>query len=418
MKKNYFLTLLSFLVLYTTSNAQVPVMTSLSGPASVCSAPSPASNYNATASNAPTSYSWTVSPSAGVIISNPTSANATISFPYSNTTYTVYCTASNGSGTSAPLQYVISVFQTPTVTFSGATAFCQGSFTNLQASSTIIPGSSTIGYNWAPSSGLNTTTGPNVTASPSVTTTYTVIATIGSCTNTSQIVINPKPTPTITVNSYIVDLCSGNSTTLTASGATSYTWTGGITNGVGFTPLTSGYFQVTGQNSIGCRDSVGVIVNVNSNPTVSAMASSTTICKGLTTTLTLSGSVNTFSVNSIASNSLAVVSPTISKTYTISGTDFFGCKGTATIDIVVLPCVGIKENLIENTNLTVFPNPNNGTFNISSQLNEKAIIINDVGQVIQTLNLYAGKKEQINDLSSGIYFILTPTSRNKVIILK
>lgn len=54
--------------------------------------------FNDNSSASPTSWFWSVSPSAGVLISNPNAQNPQIVFPSSGT-YTVYLSASNASGT-------------------------------------------------------------------------------------------------------------------------------------------------------------------------------------------------------------------------------------------------------------------------------------------------------------------------------
>lgn len=102
-------------------------MNSIVGSSVICSSPSVPSSFSASASNSPTSYSWSIStPSAGVIIGNASNSITSISFPYTNATYTIYCTATNGFGTSPTVPFVVTVFETPSVTFSGANTFCQG----------------------------------------------------------------------------------------------------------------------------------------------------------------------------------------------------------------------------------------------------------------------------------------------------
>lgn len=416
MKKTHFLFISSFLCA-TITFAQAPVMNSITGPSSACSSPALPNTYNATASNSPTAYAWSVSPSTGVVIANPTAANTTISFPHSNGTYTIYCSASNNFGSSAPVTYTVNVFETPTVTFSGANTFCQGSSTNIQASSTILAASPTIFYNWTPPTGLNTTSGPNVVASPQNITTYTVTGTIGFCSNSSQITITPKISPTVTLNSYNVDLCAGSSTTLTASGANTYAWTGGITNGVGFTPSFSNFYIVTGTDLNGCTDTSGASVNVYSYPALFAAASPSAICAGNSTTLNFSGA-SSYSINSFPTANNSVQSPSAPTTYTISGANFIGCTSTTTLSVFVSSCVGITENSFAENDILLYPNPSTGTFNIKAAADETALIINELGQVIRNIQLKAGSEEQVSGLNSGIYFMVTPHSRNRIVVIK
>lgn len=194
MKSLYNLFLLPALFFINHAVAQVPVMGSISGSSSSCSAPSAPKSYTVTASNSPTYYTWNCFPSAGVVFGSPSASVTSISFPYTGTHYTISCTATNASGTSSTASsFLVNVFETPTVTFSGANSFCQGSSTNLSASPTILSASSTLSYNWAPATGLNSTTNYSVNASPASNTTYTVLLTIGTCTNSQQVSVSVNP---------------------------------------------------------------------------------------------------------------------------------------------------------------------------------------------------------------------------------
>ncbi len=347
--KKYFYSTFFVLALFNCV-AQIPVMNSISGPSNVCSSPSWPMSFSASAINSPTAYQWYVStPSVGVIIGSPINATTTISFPYSNATYTLYCEASNGFGTSPTTSFVVNIFETPSVTFSGANSFCQGSSTNLQASSTILMASPTISYGWSAAYGLNITNQPNVIANPSVTTTYTVVATKGICSNSAQITVSVLPTPTLSVFSNTNSLCFGNSATLTING-----------------------------NAI------------------------------------------TYSLNGVSSLTNAVISPTVTLTYTISGSNGLGCIGTTTLTQIVVPCgLGLRENFVNGTDhLFIYPNPAWGWFNIRSAKSEVAIITNELGQIIRTVNLIADAEIKINGLNGGIYFIITPTTKLKIVVIQ
>jgi sugar lactone lactonase YvrE len=81
------------------------------------------------------------------------------------------------------------------------------------------------------------------------------------------------------VTNETVQVCPGNSLTLTASLGVSYVWTGpqAITNGVSFTPTVTGTYTVTVTDAGGCisLDSVKVDVSL---PTMSAASSTPTVC--------------------------------------------------------------------------------------------------------------------------------------------
>src|SRR5437762_13527752 len=115
MVKIYFFTFILGVFLIGDLGAQAPVMNPITGATAVCSAPSAANSYSASASNSPTSYSWSVLPSAGVVIGTPSNSTTSIDFPYTGGSYTIVCYATNGSGTSSPVTFVVNVFETPNV---------------------------------------------------------------------------------------------------------------------------------------------------------------------------------------------------------------------------------------------------------------------------------------------------------------
>ena len=267
LKKYLSLFCILFLSFYGKTQLLIPVMNPLQGPSNVCSAPSAGANYTASASNSPVSYQWSVSsPSTGVVIANPTASVTNISFPNTNLTYTLVCTASNSAGTSAPVVLIIKVYETPTVTFSGSQFFCQGSSTNLTASPTIISASSTLSYNWTPSTGLSSTNGPSVNASPNVTTTYSVLLTIATCTNLAMVTITVNPAPSFTPVISNTLFCKLDTQTLTINGNAS-TYSIGSTAINSLLPLTysvSGGVLITviGESNAGCMASASITFSV------------------------------------------------------------------------------------------------------------------------------------------------------------
>lgn len=101
---------------------------------------------------------------------------------------------SYGVGTRNPVFPIVQTNSTCTVTISPTSAsVCKGVATSLTAS--VVPAGGT--FTWAPSTGLNVTTGATVSAKPNSTTTYTATNSQG-CTGTVTITVNPKPTTTIT----------------------------------------------------------------------------------------------------------------------------------------------------------------------------------------------------------------------------
>lgn len=94
------------------------------------------------------------------------------------------------------------------------------------------------------------------------------------------------PTPTITITG-VNSVCNGTATTLTATGAQTYVWSGGITNGTPFTPVSTTTYSVTGTNTgmlngVGsrntCNSTSSYNVQVKPTPNLPILNPDTTIC--------------------------------------------------------------------------------------------------------------------------------------------
>ncbi len=221
----------------------------------------------------------------------------------------------------------VTVGPAPTVTASASTnPICSGS-------STTLTGAGATTYNWNPGN-LN---GTSVVVSPTTTTTYTVTGTVGpGCSNTAQITVTVTPTPTVTTTASSTTICSGNSTTLTGIGATSYVWNPGNITGSPITvsPTTTTTYTVTGTTS-GCSGTATRTITVNPSPTVTATAASPTICTGNSTNLTGGGAVTYVWNPGNISGSPISVSPAATTTYTVTGTAGNGCTSTAQVTVTV-----------------------------------------------------------------------------------
>ncbi|WP_271407469.1 PKD domain-containing protein, partial [Tenacibaculum soleae] len=103
------------------------------------------------------------------------------------------------------------------------------------------------------------------------------------------------PTASITNDNGLALSCSVPSTTLTASGGTSYSWSDGSTvvgTNAGLTVTTAGTFTVTVTGANGCTDTASVTTTLdNTAPTAEAGTTAELTCG--TTTLTLDGSGST-----------------------------------------------------------------------------------------------------------------------------
>jgi len=252
--------------------------------------------------------------------------------PTTTTTYTVTGTTSNCP--SLPVTSTVTVNATPVVTVNSP-AICNGQSTTLTAS-----GAST--YVWSTGA-----TGNSISVSPTSTTTYTVTGTTSSCPSlpkTATVTVNAIPV--VTVNSPTI--CNGQSTTLTATGATTYVWSTGQTGAsITVNPTTNTSYTVTGTTS-GCPSlPKTATVTVNAVPVVTV--NSPVICSGNSTTLTASGAATYVWSNGATGNSISV-SPNVTTNYTVVGTTL-NCPSlpkTATVTVNATPVIAVNSDTICN----------------------------------------------------------------------
>lgn len=171
---------------------------------------------------------------------------------------------------------------------------------------------------------------------------YTV-ADAGGCQFASTVVMPPTTAPMSPplVLPYNNPVCSGQPVTFVATGASSYTWTGGVTNGSAFNPTASvnvqvNSYTVTGSNSCNTSTNSTVIsLTVNPNPTITPSSSSPSLCSAGSLTLTGSGSSTTYTWSAGVSDGVGFV-PAATNTYVVSGTNTLGCVASASIVIPVV----------------------------------------------------------------------------------
>ncbi|MCX6311530.1 MAG: PKD domain-containing protein [Bacteroidetes bacterium] len=220
-----------------------------------------------------------------------------------------------------------------------ATSVCIGTLVNFTDNSTGAPTS----WAWTFPSGTpptSTVQNPSgVTWAAAGTYTVTLTATNVNGSSNSTVVITVNPTPTVTATASPSPICNGQSSTLTAGGASTYAWMPGSLSGtsVSVSPATTTTYTVTGTSAAGCINTQTVSVIVNPVPTVTATASPTTICVGQSSILTGAGaSTYAWMPGSLSGTSVSV-SPATTTTYTVTGTSALGCVGTHTVSVTVNP---------------------------------------------------------------------------------
>lgn len=267
--------------------------------------------------------------------------------PASTATYTVTGTGFNGCTNTNTITVVVNPRPTVASTTAPATTVCSGTPVTLS-------GTGAATYTW--SGGVTN----GVPFTPTATTTYTVTGTAANgCTNTATVTITVNPTPTVSSTAAPSNaVCAGSPVTLSGTGAVSYTWSGGVTNGVAFTPLATTTYTVTGTGANGCTNTATTTVVVNPLPAVGTNATpSTLVCSGTPVILNGTGAATYVWTGGVQDNVPFMASTT--NTYTVTGTDANGCVATAvtTVTVNISPTVSYVAspgiNICYGTELTL-----------------------------------------------------------------
>ncbi len=235
------------------------------------------------------------------------------------------------------------------------------------------------------------------------------------------VVITAGASPTITIASSQTSVCPGGTVNIGVTGANTYTWSTGA-NGALISPTVNATtnYSVVGESTPGCASTASISIAAGAVPSVSATSSASLICNGQTATLTASGA-NTYSWSTTSTNTSISVTPSITTSYTVTGTGANGCKNTFVVSQAVSPCTGINNNNVTFVNgILVYPNPNRGEFTI--ELNNgsfKNIELMDLtGRVIISDTSSNDKVDfNINTLANGVYYVRIQ-SNNTVEVIK
>jgi hypothetical protein len=292
-------------------------LTAVASSATLCSGNSITLTASALGGTGLISYLW---------VSGPATATNLIS-PATGGIYVYTITATDLNSCSITRTVSATVFALPTITISSG-AICPGN------SFTLSP---TGASNYVFLNG-----GPVVI--PAVTTSYSVTGTSSAgCAATNTAVAIVTVTNSLQVGfTGSANICSGQSATLTANGAATYSWsTGVLTASIILTPSVNTSYTVFGISGT-CTNNAVASVTVNTTPTLS-IAGNNTLCAGSSVTYSVTGAT-TFSWTTGAITSTITETPTTNTTYIVTGTSPNGCSATASISTTVFSLPGVTVN--------------------------------------------------------------------------
>lgn len=294
----------------------------------ICQGGNASINASITGSNA--SFIWI--PTIG--LSNATVLNPTAS-PAATTTYSLI--TSNLAGCHDTDAITVFINALPNVSAGNNLSFCDNT-NGVQ-----LNGSGIGTASWSPSTNLSNPNILNPLASPNSLTNYTLTVTnSNNCSATDVVQVNPAIAPIVSVSPNIT-ICSGDSTTLIASGATNYFWSPTIhtiinNNQCIAFPTINTVYSVVGTTTNNCADTASVTVTILPVANLSISGDSL-LCAGDTILLYANGATSyqwnpaNLIISQIASG--IVTSPLVSTIYTVSAVDNNNCKSSKTVNIIV-----------------------------------------------------------------------------------
>ena len=232
-------------------------------------------------------------------------------------------------------------------TMAGVFSFCDGAGPE-SISNTITGGTAPYTWNWsAPATSTNASS-TTWNAAPG---TYIITVTVtddNNCSDVATQTVTVHPLPTANAGADVT-ICSGETTTLTASGGGTYVWSNGPTTASNpVSPTTNTTYTVTVTDTNGCTDTDQVTVTVNDLPTAFA-GNNITVCSGQSGSFSGSASGGsggyTYSWSpGLHLSSTTVASPTVTVgtnattgvfTYILTVTDSNGCSSTDEVTLTI-----------------------------------------------------------------------------------
>ncbi len=262
-----------------------------------------------------TNYSWSTGATTSSISITPTLS----------TTYTVIATNTMGCVKSTTAS--VSVQPLALQAGSSASVICLGGAVTLTA--TGAPN-----YSWNTGS-----TAQSFTDAPTSGTVYVVTGTHSAgCVATFSVPVGVQTFTSLVTTASSGSICSGNSATLTASGAANYTWvtSAGTSTApaISVQPTINTTYTVIGANALGCEQVK--TLNVQVQHVNIGILNNVPLCSGQTASLTATGGAQ-YLWSTGSPFAIMVTTPSVSASYTVVVTSPENCTNQAVVNVTVNP---------------------------------------------------------------------------------
>ncbi len=342
----------------------------------------------ATTNNAFGGY-WSTSNGSGVITPNVTS-NTMIYTPALNdpSTVNISYTANNSCG-NASQSTTLTVYQVPTLNAGNDVVVCSGDLVTLNATT-----NGTLTWN------NNVVNGVQFFANAG-NTTYTATATnANNCTTTDQVIVTGNALPPVSAGPDF-SVCPGGTATLSGTGAATYTWNNGVTNGVGFTLTTGGQYTVTGTDAFGCVATDMVVLSITNVNAQVVFIDPVTLLGNPSNAVSFQW-INCTTGAILPGETDDTLRVTANGNYAVIVTTAAGCVDTSACAVV--DQVGIFTS--DYMNVSLYPNPTNGMVTIQMPNNDaaKLTVFDAQGKLINTVStVNNGGTVDLSMYTPGVY---------------
>jgi hypothetical protein len=301
----------------------------------------------------------------------------------------------------------VRIYPKPTLVTTNPAAVCSPAVVNLTGGA--ITAGSTVGLAYTYFTDAAATTPLTSPNSVALSGSYYIVGRTGfSCTDTSGVNVTVNPKPTVTIPAFSSVCANAGPFVLTGGLPIGGVYTGLGVSGGNFRPSTAGVgthaitYSYTDANLCQSSSSADLTVSPAIDNTVNNSGS----------TLTANSPVGTYQwIN--CGNSNTEIPGATGQNFTPSNDGNYAVIVTVNVCSDTSDCNNISisglANYAQAPGLSVFPNPNHGDFNISFPKEETFILINDLGQTLQTISLTQSNNMSANvsGLKSGIYFLLS-----------
>lgn len=296
---------------------------------------------------------------------------------------------------------------------------------NTQYSNGVSPG--TMGIENIDGTIALSVPGRNSSSWPSLVNDYVAFIPASTCSSSQTVIVNALPTVVGDVS--MNPGCMGGTVTFTGSGANTYSWDNGVTDGVPFAVTGPGTFTVTGTEMMnGCTNTDVINLTTLASPIISLIPNDEMFGNDGSVSLTIIGGIVPFTFDwdndgigdNNDNNDLNNVP---AGTYTVTMTDGTGCTATATA--TVGSQLGLTD--LSGINFSIQPNPSTGIFQIvlASEITDESTsfeLVNALGQkIIKNKVISKNINVDISDKEAGIYYVKIITDKGtsiKPIIMK